>query len=127
MYSQLVLFFFFKQKTAYDMRISDWSSDVCSSDLKGRPARGSAAPFYLAFHAFDVASVVAPTPQITQGSASVLSGVGGSRRSRTNSRGSGDGASLPFAVRATAVIANNGLVAGTPSCSISTAAESCAT
>src|SRR3546814_12192733 len=28
-------FFFFKQKTAYDMRISDWSSDVCSSDLRG--------------------------------------------------------------------------------------------
>src|SRR3546814_3953031 len=28
-----VLFFFFKQKTAYDLRISDWSSDVCSSDL----------------------------------------------------------------------------------------------
>src|SRR3546814_8174413 len=28
-----VCFFFFKQKTAYDMRISDWSSDVCSSDL----------------------------------------------------------------------------------------------
>src|SRR3546814_7770668 len=27
--------FFFKQKTAYDMRISDWSSDVCSSDLRG--------------------------------------------------------------------------------------------
>src|SRR3546814_3220330 len=27
------LFVFFKQKTAYDMRISDWSSDVCSSDL----------------------------------------------------------------------------------------------
>src|SRR3546814_10263111 len=37
MYSVLVLcscvFFFFKQKTAYEMRISDWSSDVCSSDL----------------------------------------------------------------------------------------------
>src|SRR3546814_19095848 len=30
----LVFFFFFKQKTAYEMRISDWSSDVCSSDLK---------------------------------------------------------------------------------------------
>src|SRR3546814_6539829 len=30
----LVLFFFFKQKTAYEMRISDWSSDVCSSDLQ---------------------------------------------------------------------------------------------
>src|SRR3546814_6819297 len=33
----LFLFFFFKQKTAYEMRISDWSSDVCSSDL---PAAG---------------------------------------------------------------------------------------
>src|SRR3546814_6181987 len=32
----LFLFFFFKQKTAYEMRISDWSSDVCSSDLHGR-------------------------------------------------------------------------------------------
>src|SRR3546814_4547043 len=32
----LVLFFFvFKQKTAYELRISDWSSDVCSSDLAG--------------------------------------------------------------------------------------------
>src|SRR3546814_17460785 len=29
----IVSFFFFKQKTAYEMRISDWSSDVCSSDL----------------------------------------------------------------------------------------------
>src|SRR3546814_9577665 len=35
--------FFFKQKTAYEMRISDWSSDVCSSDLQvlGRTAVGS--------------------------------------------------------------------------------------
>src|SRR3546814_15832655 len=31
-----ILFFFFKQKTAYEMRISDWSSDVCSSDLECR-------------------------------------------------------------------------------------------
>src|SRR3546814_1407766 len=31
--SELCFFFFFKQKTAYEMRISDWSSDVCSSDL----------------------------------------------------------------------------------------------
>src|SRR3546814_13613476 len=30
---ELYMFFFFKQKTAYEMRISDWSSDVCSSDL----------------------------------------------------------------------------------------------
>src|SRR3546814_505074 len=29
----MLFFFFFKQKTAYEMRISDWSSDVCSSDL----------------------------------------------------------------------------------------------
>src|SRR3546814_3088614 len=32
-YLFVVYFFFFKQKTAYEMRISDWSSDVCSSDL----------------------------------------------------------------------------------------------
>src|SRR3546814_1566530 len=32
-YVLVVLSFFFKQKTAYEMRISDWSSDVCSSDL----------------------------------------------------------------------------------------------
>src|SRR3546814_5304177 len=31
-----LFFFFFKQKTAYEMRISDWSSDVCSSDLLHR-------------------------------------------------------------------------------------------
>src|SRR3546814_13145837 len=40
-----MFFFFFKQKTAYEMRISDWSSDVCSSDLQlakqiGRPDLG---------------------------------------------------------------------------------------
>src|SRR3546814_15833214 len=32
-YHRYILFFFFKQKTAYELRISDWSSDVCSSDL----------------------------------------------------------------------------------------------
>src|SRR3546814_3904690 len=35
-----MLFFFFKQKTAYEMRISDWSSDVCSSDLQQRARDG---------------------------------------------------------------------------------------
>src|SRR3546814_20504508 len=48
MCSYFIIFFFFKQKTAYEMRISDWSSDVCSSDLifggggggAGKPARG---------------------------------------------------------------------------------------
>src|SRR3546814_1240026 len=34
-YRMVFGFFFFKQKTAYEMRISDWSSDVCSSDLPG--------------------------------------------------------------------------------------------
>src|SRR3546814_2148860 len=33
-------FFFFKQKTAYELRISDWSSDVCSSDLADEAYRG---------------------------------------------------------------------------------------
>src|SRR3546814_5258065 len=35
--SMLCFFFFFKQKTAYELRISDWSSDVCSSDLLELP------------------------------------------------------------------------------------------
>src|SRR3546814_7881939 len=37
------MFFFFKQKTAYEMRISDWSSDVCSSDLLWLQPRDSGA------------------------------------------------------------------------------------
>src|SRR3546814_6985489 len=37
MYLVCIFFFFFKQKTAYEMRISDWSSDVCSSDLHAAP------------------------------------------------------------------------------------------
>src|SRR3546814_14878152 len=37
-----LVFFFFKQKTAYEMRISDWSSDVCSSDLFGVNVAGEA-------------------------------------------------------------------------------------
>src|SRR3546814_1124635 len=49
-----VFFVFFKQKTAYEMRISDWSSDVCSSDLvlplrgiNQRQQAGDLAPFIL--------------------------------------------------------------------------------
>src|SRR3546814_8372128 len=38
------LLFCFKQKTAYEMRISDWSSDVCSSDLNGRHCDGRTPP-----------------------------------------------------------------------------------
>src|SRR3546814_9651958 len=45
------MFFFFKQKTAYEMRISDWSSDVCSSDLLDieyrRLAEAAGAPRYI--------------------------------------------------------------------------------
>src|SRR3546814_3496681 len=39
------LFFFFKQKTAYELRISDWSSDVCSSDLGRSMKRPVLAPY----------------------------------------------------------------------------------
>src|SRR3546814_6090539 len=39
------MFFFVKQKTAYEMRISDWSSDVCSSDLPEPPLSWTAAPW----------------------------------------------------------------------------------
>src|SRR3546814_4409739 len=48
-YHCCILFFFFKQKTAYEMRISDWSSDVCSSDLFAAVAATSptAAPSLL--------------------------------------------------------------------------------
>src|SRR3546814_2636221 len=38
------MFFFFKQKTAYELRISDWSSDVCSSDLSFAPASIASPP-----------------------------------------------------------------------------------
>src|SRR3546814_5323471 len=40
MLSYVFIFFFFNQKTAYDVRISDWSSDVCSSDLEDEPVGG---------------------------------------------------------------------------------------
>src|SRR3546814_7216303 len=40
----MFLYFFFKQKTAYDMRISDWSSDVCSSDLAKSRNRALTCP-----------------------------------------------------------------------------------
>src|SRR3546814_16461857 len=44
-------FFFFKQKTAYEMRISDWSSDVCSSDLR-RPLLTAASREKSASHPY---------------------------------------------------------------------------
>src|SRR3546814_3579811 len=67
-----MLFFFFKQKTAYEMRISDWSSDVCSSDLAQRVEEpcGSAStrtvccPESADCAARWVAIVVLPTPPL---------------------------------------------------------------
>src|SRR3546814_20712999 len=55
----LCCFFFFKQKTAYELRISDWSSDVCSSDLLAVPA-GGAGDAAAADEVFDVAHVALP-------------------------------------------------------------------
>src|SRR3546814_8124911 len=63
MLRNIVCFFFFKQKTAYDMRISDWSSDVCSSDLAGRGAglslrhrrsQGAAVRLFAALDLFEI-------------------------------------------------------------------------
>src|SRR3546814_8474650 len=46
-----VIFFCFKQKTAYEMRISDWSSDVCSSDLRGFTMKADIHPNYVEIEA----------------------------------------------------------------------------
>src|SRR3546814_3700125 len=57
-----VLFFFFKQKTAYEMRISDWSSDVCSSDLSAiRPAIARATRVAAAVAARQIAATTTVT------------------------------------------------------------------
>src|SRR3546814_8905865 len=51
-------FFFFKQKTAYEMRISDWSSDVCSSDLPTYSPRKSTAAAGVPLCALLIASLL---------------------------------------------------------------------
>src|SRR3546814_4264614 len=53
-------FFFFKQKTAYEMRISDWSSDVCSSDLAGVTISSSASPPLIRSARFDITRISMP-------------------------------------------------------------------
>src|SRR3546814_17584631 len=63
-----VLFVFFKQKTAYYMRISDWSSDVCSSDLSAgfaaalvfQSARGTVVPWVVQTDRLGQTQAVAP-------------------------------------------------------------------
>src|SRR3546814_19486606 len=56
--------FFVKQKTAYEMRISDWSSDVCSSDLphRGRDVEGQARGVEVAF--LDAVGVALTNPRL---------------------------------------------------------------
>src|SRR3546814_16010733 len=65
----LFLFFFFKQKTAYEMRISDWSSDVCSSDLAAQFARDEGGEGRLAGGAVAVAE-----HEVGAGNGAVLAG-----------------------------------------------------
>src|SRR3546814_8992008 len=61
----LFILFFFKQKTAYEIRISDWSSDVCSSDLVPlRPhARAEGAAAARRFRGQPYCSLAAPKPK----------------------------------------------------------------
>src|SRR3546814_6295527 len=55
-----LFFFFFKQKTAYEMRISDWSSDVCSSDLSCSSACLANSTIRIAFFAASAMSTTSP-------------------------------------------------------------------
>src|SRR3546814_9905285 len=62
-------FFFFKQKTAYEMRISDWSSDVCSSDLPMPMPTPTPTPRYSNTNSLSFLSHFSPsTPQIGRAS-----------------------------------------------------------
>src|SRR3546814_1303885 len=77
-----VLFFFFKQKTAYEMRISDWSSDVCSSDLSALlgPGQSRHAPG------------IDPVPDVRRPRHPALQRAGGGQRSGASAL---EGALLP--------------------------------
>src|SRR3546814_20313282 len=82
----MCVFFFFKQKTAYEMRISDWSSDVCSSDLRlgtraSSPRRGRRGERRL---------LVPPSRPAAQPRASG-SGMGGDRHSTARRVSGGSG------------------------------------
>src|SRR3546814_9531871 len=70
----VLVFFFFKQKTAYEMRISDWSSDVCSSDLHGDLAGGGIGA------RLDGAGNVEAVPELDRGRR--LGAAGGDRQQR---------------------------------------------
>src|SRR3546814_3148606 len=61
-----LFFFFFKQKTAYEMRISDWSSDVCSSDLLLEGESGSMQPG-AAFSEVEISGLTADSRRVAAG------------------------------------------------------------
>src|SRR3546814_9859331 len=60
----ILYLFFFKQKTAYEMRISDWSSDVCSSDLLVERGPGEPADLEIDAHAVDQHAVAIVKPRL---------------------------------------------------------------
>src|SRR3546814_7099234 len=78
----LALFFFFKQKTAYEMRISDWSSDVCSSDLILCPSALCTEPPNAPHHRMIVIFEVEHRAVYTL--VSIAPGAGGSQRRDIN-------------------------------------------
>src|SRR3546814_11016075 len=66
-FTRFFLIFFFKQKTAYEMRISDWSSDVCSSDLlKGQGGGSLFIKTHPKSHNLWVDTPLNPDPKISQ-------------------------------------------------------------
>src|SRR3546814_7820648 len=72
----MIFFFFFKQKAAYELRISDWSSDVCSSDLLASPLAVAAVFILAAFEALFVALAAALTRWLAAPSLPTPSGYG---------------------------------------------------
>src|SRR3546814_3855624 len=62
-----LFFFFFKQKTAYEMRISDWSSDVCSSDLVNRISVCRKCPHYTRGWRRGECAFLRPCPSVEDG------------------------------------------------------------
>src|SRR3546814_10998761 len=58
------MFFFFKQKTAYEMRISDWSSDVCSSDLRHLRSAPWCAGRHASLHAVQLGQITFMTSSL---------------------------------------------------------------
>src|SRR3546814_3862510 len=63
---EMCSFLFFKQKTEYELRISDWSSDVCASDRRPRIAGGDMDIVTLECAAWKVRGIGCPGPQLLQ-------------------------------------------------------------